>query len=107
LDAALAQRLRFACRPRKRCVWDHDIQTHAGRRHHAPTLLKSLQPSRGQELFQAAWTMAAKAAEYPGSAAIDRTIAENPASLEAWVNRQLVLDPVVMDEPSDEAAAAE
>jgi hypothetical protein len=51
--------------------------------------------------------MAAKAAEYPGSAAIDRTIAENPASLEAWVNRQLVLDPVVMDEPSDEAAAAE
>lgn len=57
--------------------------------------------------IQAGWTMAAEAAEYRESMAIDKAIAENPASLEAWVNRQLVLDPVVMDEAGDEAAAAE
>ena len=57
--------------------------------------------------IHAAWTMAAEAAEYRESMAIDKAIAENPASLEAWINRQLVLDPVVMDETSDEAAAAE
>lgn len=57
--------------------------------------------------IQAAWTMAAQAAEYRESTAIDKAIAENPASLEAWINRQLVLDPVVMDDASDEAAAAE
>jgi hypothetical protein len=57
--------------------------------------------------IQAGWTMAAEAAEYRESRAIDKAIAENPASLEAWINRQLVLDPVVMDEASEEAAAAE
>jgi hypothetical protein len=57
--------------------------------------------------IQAAWTMAAQAAEYRESMAIEKAIAENPASLEAWIKRQLVLDPVVMDEASDEAAAAE
>jgi hypothetical protein len=57
--------------------------------------------------IQAAWTMAAEAAEYRESLAIDKAIADNPASLEAWVNRQLVLDPVVVDEAIDEVAAAE
>lgn len=56
--------------------------------------------------IHAAWTMTAEAAEYRESMAIDKAIAESPASLEAWLNRQLVLDPVVMDE-ANEAAAAE
>lgn len=54
---------------------------------------------------KAAWTMAAEAAEYRETTAIDKAIAENPASLEAWMNRQLVLDPVVMNETGEEETA--
>lgn len=57
--------------------------------------------------IQAAWTMAAEAAEYRESIAIDKAIGENPASLEAWMNRQLVLDPVVMDDANEAEEAAE
>jgi hypothetical protein len=55
---------------------------------------------------KAAWTMVAEAAEYRESTAIDKAITDSPANREAWVNRQLVLDPVVMDE-AEEATAAE
>lgn len=40
------------------------------------------------------WTMAAAAREYRESLAIERAIKDDPAAREAWVNRQLELDPV-------------
>jgi hypothetical protein len=43
---------------------------------------------------QAAWTMAADAAQYRESLAIDRAIESDPAAREAWINRQLTLDPI-------------
>jgi hypothetical protein len=50
--------------------------------------------------IQASWTMASAAAEYKQSLAIEKAIRENPASYEAWVNKQLILDAemAVMDE---------
>jgi hypothetical protein len=42
--------------------------------------------------IQASWTMMSSAAEYKQSLAIEKAIRENPASYEAWVNKQLVLD---------------
>jgi hypothetical protein len=63
-------------------------------------------PAIRQELeklgIQASWTMTAVAAEYRESLAIERAIKENPASYKAWVNRQLVLDPVVVDEAEED-----
>jgi Meiotically Up-regulated Gene 113 (MUG113) protein/uncharacterized protein DUF4041 len=56
--------------------------------------------------IQASWTMAAAATEYRESAAIDKVIKENPASYAAWVNKQLVLDPVVFEEAEEDASAA-
>lgn len=48
----------------------------------------------------ASWTMTSAAAEYKQSLAIENAIRENPASYEAWVNKQLVLDAEIaaMDE---------
>jgi chromosome segregation ATPase len=54
----------------------------------------------------ASWTMAAEAAEYRESMAIEAAIKENPGSFDAWVNKQLVLDPVVFDEAGEDGAAA-
>ncbi|MEO7034247.1 MAG: DUF4041 domain-containing protein [Polyangiaceae bacterium] len=42
--------------------------------------------------IQASWTMKAAAAHYRESLAIDKAIRENPASYQAWLNKQLVLD---------------
>jgi hypothetical protein len=42
--------------------------------------------------IQASWTMAAAAAEYRQSLAIDKAIKDDPASYQAWVNKQLVLE---------------
>lgn len=42
--------------------------------------------------IQASWTMTAAAAEYRQSLAIDKAIKADPASYQAWVNKQLVLD---------------
>ncbi|MBM4035250.1 MAG: GIY-YIG nuclease family protein [Planctomycetes bacterium] len=44
--------------------------------------------------IDAKWTMAADAAEYHESLAIERAISEDPAKREAWINRQLELEPV-------------
>ena len=38
--------------------------------------------------------------------AIEVAIKENPGSFDAWVNKQLVLDPVVFDEAGEDGAAA-
>lgn len=51
--------------------------------------------------IQATWTMTA-AAQYRESLAIEQAIQADPAAYEAWLNRQLVLDPVVMDDADDE-----
>ena len=48
--------------------------------------------------IQAAWTMKAAAAHYRESLAIDKAIRENPASYQAWVNKQLVLEATVPEE---------
>jgi len=49
----------------------------------------------------AKWTMAAKAREYHESVAIEKAIASDPAKREAWIKRQLELEPVgaVVSEP--------
>ena len=44
--------------------------------------------------IEAKWTMAAEAAQYRESLAIDRAIESDPAAREAWLSRQLTLDPV-------------
>jgi hypothetical protein len=49
----------------------------------------------------ATWTMAAAAREYRESMAIEKAIANDPAAREAWLRRQLTLD------PGSEAALAE
>src|SRR6266542_456696 len=43
----------------------------------------------------ASWTMTAAAQQYRESLAIEKAIQDNPVAREAWVNRQLLLDPVV------------
>ena len=42
------------------------------------------------------WTMAALAREYRESLAIEKAIQDDPVAREAWVHRQLELDPVDM-----------
>jgi hypothetical protein len=44
--------------------------------------------------IEAKWTMAAEAAQYREYLAIDRAIESDPAAREAWLNRQLTLNPV-------------
>ena len=44
--------------------------------------------------LNAKWTMAAEAMEYKESLAIERAIEDNPSAKEAWMNKQLELDPV-------------
>jgi hypothetical protein len=64
--------------------------------------------------FDVHWTMTAEATQYRETLAIERRIAEDPAALEAWMNRQLVLEELddVFDEdvhdepiPEDELVA--
>ncbi len=52
--------------------------------------------------IQASWTMAAAATQYRESVAIERAIKDDPTAYNAWVNRQLVLDPVVLDDPDED-----
>lgn len=53
--------------------------------------------------IQTSWTMAAAAVEYRESLAIEKAIKDDPASYQAWLNRQLVLDPVVLDDPEQDS----
>lgn len=47
------------------------------------------------------WTMRAEAREYRETLAIERAIESDPSSREAWINRQLTLDPVEHRELAD------
>jgi hypothetical protein len=49
--------------------------------------------------------MAAAAQEYRESLAIEKAINENPAQMDAWVKRQLLLEPAY-DTAEDEEPAA-
>jgi len=55
--------------------------------------------------LSAKWTMAAAAQEYRESLAIEKAINENPAQMDAWVKRQLLLEPAY-DTAEDEEPAA-
>ncbi len=44
--------------------------------------------------IEAKWTMMAEAIQYRETLAIERAIQSDPAAREAWINRQLTLDPV-------------
>lgn len=44
--------------------------------------------------IEAKWTMTAEATQYRETLAIERAIQSDPAAREAWINRQLTLDPV-------------
>lgn len=48
--------------------------------------------------IEAHWTMAAEARQYRETLAIERAIAEDSNAREAWINRQLTLDPVEYSE---------
>lgn len=52
--------------------------------------------------IQAVWTMAAEAAQYRESVAIERAISTDPTAYKAWLERQLVLDPVTVDAVEEE-----
>lgn len=58
----------------------------------------------------AQWTMTAAAREYHETLAIEQAIRDNPAAREAWLNRQLLLEPidgpVGEDEAEDESVSA-
>lgn len=56
--------------------------------------------------IQASWTMAAAAAQYRESQAIDRAIKENPAAYQAWMNRQLVLERFIESDADEDLSAA-
>jgi hypothetical protein len=59
--------------------------------------------------IQVSWTMLAAAADYRESQAIERAIKNDPTAFQAWINRQLVLDPVAVDaadEPGPSPAVA-
>lgn len=56
--------------------------------------------------LDAKWTMTALAREYHESMAIEKAIHEDPVKREAWINRQLLLEPSsLMEETQEEAAA--
>ncbi len=56
--------------------------------------------------LQAAWTMTATATEYRETLAIERAIVDNPHARDAWINRQLQLDPVDPVAVAEDAAAS-
>ena len=56
--------------------------------------------------IQVSWTMAAGAAQYRESLAIDRAIRDNPTAYQAWMKRQLVLQRVIEDEADEDLTAA-
>jgi len=55
--------------------------------------------------IQASWTMAASAAQYRESQAIDRAVKDNPAAYQAWMKRQLVLERFTDDEADEDLSA--
>lgn len=55
--------------------------------------LADIRRELGSMGIDAKWTMVAEATEYRETLAIERAIATDPAAREAWVNRQLTLDP--------------
>lgn len=48
--------------------------------------------------IEAKWTMLAEAREYRETLAIEKAVETDPAAREAWINRQLTLDPVEYEE---------
>jgi hypothetical protein len=57
--------------------------------------------------IQVTWTMAAAAAQYRESLAIERAIKDDPAAYQAWLKRQLVLERLaVNDADEDESREA-
>jgi hypothetical protein len=55
----------------------------------------------------AKWTMKAQAQEYYETLAIEKAINEDPVKKDAWLNRQLLLDPVVdFDNDAEESDRA-
>jgi hypothetical protein len=57
--------------------------------------------------IEAHWTMTAEAQQYRESLAIDRAIEADPNAREAWMNRQLTLDPVEYADLAELAAIDE
>jgi hypothetical protein len=55
--------------------------------------------------IQATWTMVAAAAQFRESQAIERAIKNDPVAYQAWLDRQLVLDPVTDERLEDDASA--
>jgi DNA repair exonuclease SbcCD ATPase subunit len=55
----------------------------------------------------AKWTMAAEAAEYRETLAIEKAIGENPAMREAWLNRQLLLEPATAEDLEEPETVAQ
>ncbi|MGE0704014.1 MAG: DUF4041 domain-containing protein [Vicinamibacterales bacterium] len=51
--------------------------------------------------LQASWTMTAAAQEYRESQAIEKKIADDPLAREAWLRRQLLVDPVSAPESAE------
>ncbi|MBA3884500.1 MAG: hypothetical protein H0X67_02065 [Acidobacteria bacterium] len=47
-----------------------------------------------RDLLRSWWTMTAAAQQYRESLAIEHATADDPAAREAWLRRQLLLDPV-------------
>jgi hypothetical protein len=56
--------------------------------------------------IQANWTMVAAAAQFRESQAIERAIKADPVAYQAWLDRQLVLDPVSEEDAEDALSAA-
>lgn len=56
--------------------------------------------------LNAKWTMTAVARDYRETLAIEKAIAENPTMRQAWLDRQLSLDPVSPDDESVELESA-
>lgn len=54
--------------------------------------------------LNAQWTMVARAQEYHESMAIEKAIKEDPIKRDAWINRQLLLEPVSKLEDEESAA---
>lgn len=52
--------------------------------------------------LEASWTMTAAARDYRESQAIERAIAADPSAKEAWMKRQLLLDPTELDGGQEE-----
>ena len=53
--------------------------------------------------IESRWTMTAEASDYRETLAIERMIADDPAAMKAWTNRQLVLEATAEDDEDEPA----